>query len=57
MSLPHDSAAQSFHTTHWSLVLLAAQREGMSPMRHEALRLIAEDTTTISEVIRSIYTL
>jgi DNA-directed RNA polymerase specialized sigma24 family protein len=28
MNLPHDSAAPSFHTTHWSLVLLAAGREG-----------------------------
>ena len=36
---------------------LAAEQEGMSPMRHEALRLVAEDTTTISEVIRTIYTL
>jgi len=36
---------------------LAAEQEGMSPMRNEALRLVADDTTTISEVIRTIYTL
>lgn len=30
MNLPHDSAAPSFHTTHWSLVLLAAGRDGSS---------------------------
>ncbi|HKO19673.1 MAG TPA: GspE/PulE family protein [Acidobacteriaceae bacterium] len=36
---------------------LVAEQEGMSPMRQEALRLVAEDTTTISEVIRTIYTL
>jgi type IV pilus assembly protein PilB len=34
-----------------------AEEEGMSPMRCEALRLVAEDTTTISEVIRTVYTL
>jgi type IV pilus assembly protein PilB len=34
-----------------------AEEEGMSSMRSEALRLVAEDTTTISEVIRTIYTL
>jgi type II secretory ATPase GspE/PulE/Tfp pilus assembly ATPase PilB-like protein len=34
-----------------------AEQEGMSPMRCEALRLVAEDTTTISEVIRTVYTL
>jgi type IV pilus assembly protein PilB len=36
---------------------LVAEQEGMSPMRCEALRLVAEDTTTISEVVRTIYTL
>jgi len=36
---------------------LVAEQEGMSPMRNEALRLVAEDITTISEVIRTVYTL
>ena len=35
----------------------AGIREGMRPMRHEAMRLVAEDETTIDEVIRAIYLL
>jgi type IV pilus assembly protein PilB len=31
--------------------------EGMRPMRDEALRLVAEDVTTISEILRSVYPL
>jgi type IV pilus assembly protein PilB len=32
-----------------------AQKQGMRTMRDEALNLVLEDTTTISEVIRSVY--
>ena len=32
-----------------------AQKQGMRSLRDEALNLVVEDTTTISEVIRSIY--
>jgi len=34
-----------------------AQDQGMRTLRQEALRLVAEDTTTISEVVRAIYVL
>ena len=33
-----------------------AVSQGMRTLRDEAIRLIADDVTTISEVIRSIYT-
>jgi type IV pilus assembly protein PilB len=42
--------------THDELRRMAA-RQGMRPMRDEAIRLVGEDVTTIAEVIRSIYTL
>ena len=32
-----------------------AQKQGMRTLREEAIQLVAEDTTTISEVIRSVY--
>jgi type II secretory ATPase GspE/PulE/Tfp pilus assembly ATPase PilB-like protein len=32
-----------------------AVSQGMRTLRDEAVRLISEDTTTISEVVRSIY--
>ena len=32
-----------------------AQKQGMRTLRDEALNLVLEDTTTISEVIRSVY--
>ena len=32
-----------------------AQKQGMRSLRDEALNLVVQDTTTISEVIRSIY--
>lgn len=31
--------------------------EGMRPLRQEALRLVTEDVTTISEILRSVYPL
>ena len=34
-----------------------ATREGMRPLRQEALRLVSEDITTISEILRSVYPL
>jgi type IV pilus assembly protein PilB len=34
-----------------------AMSQGMRPLRQEAARLVSEDLTTISEVVRSIYTL
>jgi type IV pilus assembly protein PilB len=34
-----------------------AQKQGMRTLREEAIGLVAEDTTTIAEVIRSIYSL
>ena len=34
-----------------------AQKQGMRTLREEAISLVAEDTTTIAEVIRSIYSL
>jgi type IV pilus assembly protein PilB len=34
-----------------------AVAEGMRPMREEALRLVAEDITTVSEILRSVYPL
>jgi type IV pilus assembly protein PilB len=34
-----------------------AEQQGMAPLRSEALRLVAEDVTTVGEVIRTIYTL
>jgi type IV pilus assembly protein PilB len=34
-----------------------AMREGMRPLRQEALRLVSEDVTTISEILRSVYPL
>jgi type IV pilus assembly protein PilB len=34
-----------------------AVAQGMNPLRAEAIRLVDEDTTTISEVVRSIYIL
>jgi type II secretory ATPase GspE/PulE/Tfp pilus assembly ATPase PilB-like protein len=34
-----------------------AQKQGMRTLREEAIDLVAEDTTTIAEVIRSIYSL
>ena len=41
---------------HSSLRKLAIA-EGMRPLRDEALRLVAEDKTTISEILRSVYPL
>ena len=32
-----------------------AQKQGMRSLRDEALNLVYEDTTTIAEVIRSVY--
>jgi type IV pilus assembly protein PilB len=32
-----------------------AQKQGMRSLRDEAVNLVLEDTTTISEVIRSVY--
>ena len=32
-----------------------AQKQGMRTLRDEAFNLVAPDTTTISEVIRSVY--
>jgi type IV pilus assembly protein PilB len=43
------------HASHDDLRTMAI-RQGMRPMREEAIRLAGEDVTTISEVIRSIYT-
>jgi type IV pilus assembly protein PilB len=43
------------HASHDELRTMAI-RQGMRPMREEAIRLAGEDVTTISEVIRSIYT-
>jgi type IV pilus assembly protein PilB len=34
-----------------------AERQGMRTLRDEAIRLVADDVTTVSEVIRSIYAL
>ena len=34
-----------------------AIEEGMRPLRQEALRLVTEDVTTISEILRSVYPL
>ncbi len=34
-----------------------AERQGMRTLRQEAIRLVAQDVTTVSEVIRSIYAL
>jgi type IV pilus assembly protein PilB len=34
-----------------------AQKQGMRTLRDEALSLVADDLTTVSEVIRSIYTI
>jgi len=42
MNLPHESAAPSFHTTHWSLVVLAAQRDG-GDAANEALAQLCQD--------------
>jgi type IV pilus assembly protein PilB len=42
--------------THNEVRALAIS-EGMRTLRQEAVRLVQEDTTTISEVIRTIYTL
>ena len=42
--------------THDELRTMAV-RQGMRPLREEAIRLVGENVTTISEVIRSIYTL
>jgi len=42
--------------THEELRAMAV-RQGMRPLRQEAIRLVAQDVTTIPEVMRSIYTL
>jgi type II secretory ATPase GspE/PulE/Tfp pilus assembly ATPase PilB-like protein len=34
-----------------------ALEEGMRSLRHEAIRLVDEDVTTVAEVLRTIYTL
>ena len=34
-----------------------AQKQGMRTLRTEAINLVAEDVTTVAEVIRSMYTL
>jgi len=34
-----------------------AERQGMRSLRQEAIELVAQDVTTVSEVIRSIYSL
>jgi type II secretory ATPase GspE/PulE/Tfp pilus assembly ATPase PilB-like protein len=34
-----------------------AQKQGMRTLREEAISLVAQDVTTVSEVIRSVYAL
>ena len=42
--------------THEEVRQLAI-RQGMRPLRDEAIRLVTDDVTTIAEVLRSIYIL
>ncbi|HEY6797712.1 MAG TPA: GspE/PulE family protein [Kineosporiaceae bacterium] len=44
------------HPSHERMRLLAIE-QGMSPLRAEGVRLVAENETTITEILRTIYTL
>ena len=52
----HARSSSSRTPVHAQMRELAIE-EGMRPLRDEALRLVAEDITTIPEILRSVYPL